>query len=234
MGKLKAILGESGTIIGEEPEEFSRRVMVERELTSMGRPTKLNEDLVDALCALIMRGNPPANAAGTLGLGRSTYLAWMAKGQKQSKGKFRDFRDRIETACCKGQSYLISIVREGAIMDPGLALQMLSRLNRPDWAAQLNVETKHSGTVEHEHRHDHEEAREIIEDSEASIIAHELLVRVRTRKRLRISGGTRELPIPRGLGASESSGVALDGAGRVGAKGNQAAARPDAAETREE
>ena len=155
----------SGTLIGEADEQRARREGVAANHRHRGgRPLKLTPALVDVMVDLIEGGNPPRRAAVLLRVSEATYHRWMKKGAEQRRGKFREFRDRIQAAQAMGEAHLVSIVRESANTDPRLALQMLSRMNREDWA--VNPPAKRTdevprtpaldrGTITHEHTCEH-------------------------------------------------------------------------------
>ena len=236
----------SGTLIGEADEQRARREGVAANHRHRGgRPLKLTPALVDVMVDLIEGGNPPRRAAVLLRVSEATYHRWMKKGAEQRRGKFREFRDRIQAAQAMGEAHLVSIVRESANTDPRLALQMLSRMNREDWA--VNPPAKRTdevprtpaldrGTITHEHTHEHlYAARGIAADDDDSRLALEALVRrAGARTPLREPGRPRVLPHRGALGAGTPPRASRALARAPRPSGHQATPRPDAPAAREE
>ena len=149
-----------------------------------GRPTKLTPELTERVTSLIEQGNPPHRAVQMVGISERAFYSWMAKGRRQERGKFVQFVQAIEASKARCEAKLISVVMNGALSDPRLALNVLSRMNRKDWAATVKVEPDPPPPQERLDK-DHAFARAVIENKEASVLAHELLYVVRTGKSLR-------------------------------------------------
>lgn len=69
----------------------------------VGRPTSLTPELGRRICEIIASTKASIeDAAGAVGVGRSTVQRWLAQGRQQTEGLFRDFLDDIEVARSRG------------------------------------------------------------------------------------------------------------------------------------
>ncbi len=180
-------------IFGESEQQRTLREGVTANNRKLGgRRLKLTPEFVDAMVNLVERGNPPARAAVLLHISEPTYYRWMAKGGEQTRGKFREFHDRIESARAMGEAYLVSVVRAEAITKPELAFKMLTRMNPRDWAAKsADWCDPHQ---QNESRRHIEFARALLRDPEARRLSHELLARYGEQRALTHTSGGRPLP----------------------------------------
>ncbi len=193
-------------IFGESEQQRTLREGVTANNRKLGgRRLKLTPEFVDAMVNLVERGNPPARAAVLLHISEPTYYRWMAKGGEQTRGKFREFHDRIESARAMGEAYLVSVVRAEAITKPELAFKMLTRMNPRDWAAKSADWCDPHQQKTHEHQYDIAFARAVNEDPDAARLALELLGKVETRREVHDSGQPRLVSIKRALGSGGTS-----------------------------
>ena len=194
-------------IFGESEQQRTLREGVTANNRKLGgRRLKLTPEFVDAMVNLVERGNPPARAAVLLHISEPTYYRWMAKGGEQTRGKFREFHDRIESARAMGEAYLVSVVRAEAITKPELAFKMLTRMNPRDWAAKSAdwCDPHLTGTVTHEHQHDIAFARAINADPDAARLALELLHKIEGYRDVHDPGKPRLVPLKRALGSGKT------------------------------
>ncbi len=192
-------------------DRAERESLAEHNIALGGRKTKMTPELTAVMCKLLKRGCSLKLAAGMCGVHISTVHRWLQKGERQTAGKFREFRDRLELARRSGQYRLLSIATTGAALDPKLALDMLARQNPDDYGVTKRVEQKQTidvtGKVIHEHEHHVAFARTLLEDPDANRLAHELLARYERRRAVLEPGGARVLPERRALasGATPST-----------------------------
>ena len=76
----------------------------------VGRPSKLDPGTREKLEALIRGGALAQDAAAAVGIGKSTFYTWLAKGRAQRKGQYREFVDAIELAQSVRRSLLLGRV----------------------------------------------------------------------------------------------------------------------------
>ena len=187
-------------------DRAERESLAEHNIALGGRKTKMTPELTAVMCKLLKRGCSLKLAAGMCGVHISTVHRWLQKGERQTTGKFREFRDRLELARRAGQYRLLSIATTGAALDPKLALDILARQNPDDFGVTKRVESKTSvdvrGTITYEHQHHVAFARTLIEDPEANRLAHELLARYEQRRALPQSGGARIVSLRRTVDSS--------------------------------
>jgi hypothetical protein len=65
-----------------------------------GRPCKLTDAAAARIAEAVRAGNTRRDAAQHAGAGASTLRAWLARGRRQNRGRFRDFCDAVK----KGES----------------------------------------------------------------------------------------------------------------------------------
>lgn len=83
----------------------------------MGRPTKLDQDVIDIVCKAMEIGATRRIAAQAAGVHIATLFAWLAKGKEQETGIYRDFYDKVKKAegmCCLRD---LSIITKASIED---------------------------------------------------------------------------------------------------------------------
>lgn len=67
-----------------------------------GRVTKLTPDVQEKIIGMMVNAlATPTEAAGALGIGRSTVFTWIVKGEQQTRGIYRDFLNAIAEAKAK-------------------------------------------------------------------------------------------------------------------------------------
>ena len=169
-----------GIILGESEEQRVRRERVAKNNLSSGKGAHtLTPEFVDAMVDLVKRCLSPACSAALLNVSRTTFERWMAKGEQQTRGQFQQFRDRVKCAEGMAEAFLVSIVRGAAVMQPELALEMLSRMNPDDWAPASAPETNSEvlETLERTHENAYRELME--NDQEARQLAGQLTASVK-------------------------------------------------------
>jgi len=94
-----------------------------------GRPTALDESVVEALVTMLKAGNYLNVAVRAAGIGMQTYRDWLKRGQSSAlvDAPYRDMRERVEKARADGEVRLVSIIASAARTDWRAALALLER-----------------------------------------------------------------------------------------------------------
>lgn len=114
-----------------------------------GRDTKLTPETQAAICRHLAMGMGRNRSARLSGIGTATFHRWMAEGDKEENGAFRDFRDSVEKAedefCAKLTNVVVVLAFEAESEGTRLAAatKMLERRFPDDWSARQEV--RHSG-----------------------------------------------------------------------------------------
>lgn len=110
----------------------------------MGRPSKLSPALTQAIAERIKAGNFPDVAAQCEGVGKSTFYAWMQRGEAESEGPYRDFLESVTRAEAEFESATLQEVRS-AVDQQGNAKNaawLLERRNRDRWGQSIDVRVR--------------------------------------------------------------------------------------------
>lgn len=75
-----------------------------------GRETKLTPETQKAICDAIAAGNYDYVAAEYAGVGRTTFYAWLAKGEEHETGIHREFLNAIKRAASQAEVRNIAII----------------------------------------------------------------------------------------------------------------------------
>jgi hypothetical protein len=110
----------------------------------MPRPTKLTKKLRDLIVADIRAGNYAKIAAAANGIGQSTYFSWMKKGAKEKRGRFREFRELVQSAEATAERDMVIIVKRSALEgNSRSAFDFLERKYPDRWGKRERIE--HTG-----------------------------------------------------------------------------------------
>src|SRR5688572_29255607 len=63
-----------------------------------GRPTKLTTEVQERLTSAVRAGNFYVAACGYAGMDYATFRRWIERGDSESRGKYRAFREAVEKA----------------------------------------------------------------------------------------------------------------------------------------
>src|SRR5262245_48798254 len=105
-----------------------------------GRPTKLTDDLQKQLCDILASGSYRRPACTYAGLGYNTFLTWMRKGKKASRGRFREFRCAVLEAEARCEVDLVAQWRKLMAEDPAEIRAFLSRRYPERWSERGRLE----------------------------------------------------------------------------------------------
>lgn len=108
-------------------------------VVAAARPDSITEDMTVHMERLLAAGNYIAVACQVVGLPRSTYQEWMAKGSRDGPGytPYRIFAQRIEVALAKGEATKVAQIARAASGEKGdwkAAAWMLERQVPERWA----------------------------------------------------------------------------------------------------
>ena len=104
-----------------------------------GRPTKLTPAKRKQIVDLVRDGVPLTHAALAAGVGKSTVFRWMAQGDADQKGVYRDFREAIRRAEAESVAALVAQVLQGAAKDWRAAAWLLTRRAPADFIDPAKV-----------------------------------------------------------------------------------------------
>jgi hypothetical protein len=106
-----------------------------------GRATKLNDELIETIVALIRSGNFPETAATACGVPRSTWYDWLRWG-REGKEPYSHLSDAVTRARGEAVVGLLSELRQHAAKPKGGAhIQwLLEKLDRDRFGPQIRVQ----------------------------------------------------------------------------------------------
>jgi hypothetical protein len=110
----------------------------------MGRPSKCTPEVTAAIADRIRAGNFPDVAARCEGVGKSTFYAWMQRGEAEDEGPYRDFVESVTRAEADFESLTLADVRS-AVDQQGNAVNakwLLERRNRDRWGQSIDVRVR--------------------------------------------------------------------------------------------
>jgi hypothetical protein len=102
-----------------------------------GRPTVLSDEVASQLVTMLRAGNYLHVAVRAAGLSKRTFNDWMQRGTSMLKKdrRYRELRDRVETARAEGQVRNVALVSQAAMTDWRAATWMLERQYPALWGA---------------------------------------------------------------------------------------------------
>ncbi len=119
----------------------------------MGRPSKLTEELLRSIVALIEEGDAPEVAAGVNGINRVTYFRWREAGRTAEPGTLlHTFATEVARACDVAESNMRRKVMGGDGIGEGFGqakatLEILSRRFPKRWAQRVKQEIDDSNRL---------------------------------------------------------------------------------------
>nr|PZN07741.1 MAG: hypothetical protein DIU64_11805 [Caldicoprobacter oshimai] len=160
----------------------------------MGRPSKLTPEVQEKICNAIRAGNYYEAACAYAGIDYSTFRRWIIKGEKAKSGKYYDFCEAVKKAEYEAEMRLVAMWQKHMPDNWQAIATFLERRFPERWARRLDVKQEVHGQVKIEH----DIARKIVEDPEASELAFKLFERVVQNE----SGSDGILPDEREMGTS--------------------------------
>lgn len=105
-----------------------------------GRPIKLTPEVQSRICEAVRAGNFFEVAASYGGVAEATFHRWMSRGNKESSGRYRDFRTAVEKAAHDAEVALVATWRRQAIDNWQAAAALLERRYSKRWARRHAIE----------------------------------------------------------------------------------------------
>ncbi len=68
-----------------------------------GRPTKLTAEITEKICRYLRHGGYLETAAQAAGIDRKTLYNWIRRGEREAKGRYRDFVVQVEEAMAQAE-----------------------------------------------------------------------------------------------------------------------------------
>ena len=119
--------------------------MVDDKKDNIGRPTDLNLSTQKKICEAISRGATQRDAAMSAGIGRSTFLEWIRRGNDTDSTRsfdpiYADFADAVEKAEAECAVRMAHIVCDAAPENWQAGMTWLERRRPDDWARRDKVQ----------------------------------------------------------------------------------------------
>jgi transposase len=99
----------------------------------MARPSKLTPAVQDRIVAAIRAGNYAEPAARSAGVSPATYHRWMARGEKEPSGIYRDFYEAVRKAEADAEVEAVARVRRAMPDDWRASMTYLERRYPERW-----------------------------------------------------------------------------------------------------
>src|SRR5262245_12696464 len=84
----------------------------EETMSARGRRSKLTPLVVERLCTAIRAGNYFEAACAYADIGQRTFFAWMRRGQKASRGRFRELYLAVKKAEAEAELTVVAQWRQ--------------------------------------------------------------------------------------------------------------------------
>ena len=105
-----------------------------------GRKTKLTLELQTQIIKAIQAGNYDYVACEYVGIHKSTFYRWMARGEKGRKGIYKEFSDSIKKANASSEIWAVAFVRSAMANDWRAAMTYLERKFPDRWARKEKLD----------------------------------------------------------------------------------------------
>ncbi len=117
-----------------------------------GRPSKLNDNLCNAISKNIAEGNTLRFSVEKEGVTYRTHCNWMERGEKAKSGKFFHYFHSIKKAEEEGKNFLVRGIKEHGKKNWQAMAWLLERKYPHEFGRRENVKMEHSGSVKQEHK----------------------------------------------------------------------------------
>ena len=115
-----------------------------------GRPSKLTQGVRDKLIQAIKAGNYLNAACDYAGIDYSNFRRWMQRGESQTKGEFRDFRDAINAAESEVEVRVVALWQKNISEDWRAAENFLAKRFPERWSPSVKVRVQVEQAVDAE------------------------------------------------------------------------------------
>jgi hypothetical protein len=110
-----------------------------------GRPSKLTDKVRARLMASLKGANTYKCACRAAGIGYSTFEAWMARGERQRVGEYREFREQVLETCSLAEEELVRRWQAQTIGDWRACRELLAMRFPEDWVRRQTYEVSGPG-----------------------------------------------------------------------------------------
>jgi hypothetical protein len=119
----------------------------------VGRPTKLNKQLIEIICEAVEQGCTITAAAAAAGVYKNTLTVWSDKGERDiAAGKkttiYAQFHTRYRHSREIALAVLTKRVYEASFEEWRAAAWMLERRDPDNWGKQTQVKAQHTGLMD--------------------------------------------------------------------------------------
>ena len=105
----------------------------------MGRPTKLNHETQAQIVKALNAGATRVDAANSAGIDYLTFLRWLQRGEKSTKGDYRDFCNAVTRAEADVRISLANSLAVQGKTDWRAAEAYLKRRDPVNWGDRINI-----------------------------------------------------------------------------------------------
>ncbi len=115
----------------------------------MGRDTKLTKELQSKIIEFIRAGTYNETACLACGLGESTFYAWLDRGEKETRGIYRDFLEAVKKAKGEAEARNLMIIQKAGDTNWQAAAWYLERVYPDKYGRRDRVQAdlKHDGQI---------------------------------------------------------------------------------------
>jgi len=122
------------------PAQIPQALAPKKEPAKIGRPTKLNDELQQAILDNIVAGCVIEVAVRSVGISETTFYRWLKEADDTPEGSpLRQFRDAVERAKDECESRSLSIIANAAVTNWTAAAWLLERRHPERWARRDNL-----------------------------------------------------------------------------------------------
>ncbi|WP_414468894.1 transposase [Methanobacterium sp. ACI-7] len=99
-----------------------------------GRPTKLTPKLKEEIVNLLKMGNYIETTCATVGINKSTFYAWMKKGEESTRpNRYSKFYEEVKQAQARSEAREVNIINAHAEKNWKAAAWKLERRHHERW-----------------------------------------------------------------------------------------------------
>ena len=106
----------------------------------MGRPTKLTPDVQERIVQALRAGNYADAAVRSAGIATSTFYRWLERGEDETTGIYREFRDAVRLAEAEAEVHAVAVIRRAMPDDWRAAMTYLERRHPDRWRRRQTTE----------------------------------------------------------------------------------------------
>lgn len=111
---------------------------------SGGRKSKLTPELQERICRLVREGNYLRVAALATGIHEATLYRWLADGEAEKSGIYREFYVALKRAEAEAEARMVARIETAAVETWQAAAWYLERKYADRWGRRERVDVRHS------------------------------------------------------------------------------------------